>query len=103
RLGLTDAAVAPLAGGDLIEIGVRVRFRHPLVRSAVYRAAAPDERRRIHAALAHATDPRVDPDRPAWHLAEATVGADESVAGELELAAGRAQARGGLAAAAAFL
>jgi AAA ATPase domain len=103
RLGLTDAALAPLAGGDLIELGVRVRFRHPLVRSAVYRAAAPDERRRVHAALAHATDPRVDPDRRAWHLAEATVGADESVAGELELAAGRAQARGGLAAAAAFL
>ena len=103
RLGLTDAALEPLAGADLIEIGARVRFRHPLVRSAVYRAAAPDERRRVRAALAEATDPRVDPDRRAWHLAEATAGPDESVADELERAAVRAQARGGLAAAAAFL
>jgi hypothetical protein len=102
-LGLTDAALEPLDGADLIEIGVRVRFRHPLVRSAVYRAAAPAERRRVRAALAEATDPRVDPDRRAWHLAEAMAGPDESVAGELERAAVRAQARGGLAAAAAFL
>ena len=102
-LGLTGAALEPLAGADLIEIGARVRFRHPLVRSAVYRAATPGERRRVRAALAEATDPRVDPDRRAWHLAEATAGPDESVAGELERAAGRAQARGGLAAAAAFL
>jgi DNA-binding CsgD family transcriptional regulator len=102
-LGLTDAALEPLDGADLIEIGARVRFRHPLVRSAVYRAAAPAERRRVRAALAEATDRRVDPDRRAWHLAEATAGPDEPVAGELELAAGRAQARGGLAAAAAFL
>ena len=103
RLELTDAAVEPLAGADLIEIGVRIRFRHPLVRSAVYRAAAPDERRRVRAALAEATDRRVDPDRRAWHLAEAMAGPDESVAGELEQAAVRAQSRGGLAAAAAFL
>ena len=103
RLGLTDAALEPLAGADLIEIGARVRFRHPLVRSAVYRAAAPDERRRVRAALAAVTDPRVDPDRRAWHLAEAIAGPDESVAGELERAAVRAQARGGLSAAAAFL
>ena len=103
RLGLTDAALEPLAGADLIEIGAQIRFRHPLVRSAVYRAATPDERRRVRAALAEATDPRVDPDRRAWHLAGATAGPDESVAGELERAAGRAQARGGLAAAAAFL
>jgi DNA-binding CsgD family transcriptional regulator len=102
-LGLTDATLAPLAGADLIEIEARVRFRHPLVRSAVYRAAAPDERRRVRAALAEATDPRVDPDRRAWHLAEATAGPDESVAGTLERAAARAQARGGLAAAAVFL
>src|SRR4051812_839112 len=103
RLGLTDAAFEPLAGADLIEIGARVRFHHPLVRSAVYRAAAPDELRRVHAALAEATDPRIDPDRRAWHLAGASPGPDESVAAELERAAGRAQARGGLAAAAAFL
>src|ERR1700759_2968311 len=103
RLGLTGAALDPLAGADLIEIGARVRFRHPLVRSAVYRAAAPDERRRVREALAEATDPQVDPDRRAWHLAEATAGPDESVAGELERAAGRAQSRGGLAAAALFL
>jgi hypothetical protein len=103
RLGLTDPAVERLADADLAEIGARVRFRHPLVRSAVYRAAGPAERRRVRAALAEATDPRVDPDRRAWHLAEATAGTDESVAGELERAAGRAQARGGLAAAAAFL
>jgi DNA-binding CsgD family transcriptional regulator len=102
-LGLTDATLAPLAGADLIEIEARVRFRHPLVRSAVYRAAAPDERRRVRAALAEATDPRVDPDRRAWHLAEATASPDESVAGALERAAARAQARGGLAAAAVFL
>jgi DNA-binding CsgD family transcriptional regulator len=103
RLGLTGAALEPVAGADLIEIGARVRFRHPLVRSAAYRAAVPAERRRVRAALAEATDPRVDPDRRAWHLAEATAGPDESVAGTLEQAAGRAQARGGLSAAAVFL
>jgi DNA-binding CsgD family transcriptional regulator len=103
RLGVTGVALDPLAGADLIEIGARVRFRHPLVRSAVYRAAGRDERRRVRAALAEATDPRVDPDRRAWHLAEAMAGPDESVAGALERAAGRAQARGGLSAAAVFL
>src|SRR4051795_4553960 len=103
QLGVTESALDPLADGDLIEIGDRVRFRHPLVRSVLYRAAAPDERRRVRAALAEATDPRVDPDRRAWHLAEAMAGPDESVAGVLERAAVRAQARGGLAAAAAFL
>jgi DNA-binding CsgD family transcriptional regulator len=102
RLGITGAALAPAEAAGLIEIDGRVRFRHPLVRSAIYRAAAPSDRRRVHQALGMATDARVDPDRRAWHLAEAASGPDEDVAAELERAAGRAQARGGVAAAAAF-
>ncbi len=87
----------------LLAIGARVTFRHPLVRSAVYRSASPQERQAVHHALAAATDPEVDPDRRAWHRAQATPGLDEDVAAELERSAGGAQARGGLAAAAAFL
>ena len=102
RLGIESAAVDPNADG-LLTIGESVRFRHPLVRSAVYRSAPAEQRRAVHLALAEATDREIDPDRRAWHLAAATPGPDEDVALELEQSAGRAQARGGVAAAAAFL
>jgi DNA-binding CsgD family transcriptional regulator len=103
QLGIGVEAATPAAEAGLLELGARVRFRHPLVRSAVYRAASLSDRQMVHGALAEATDPEVDPDRRAWHLAEATPGPDEDVAEELERSAGRAQERGGLAAAAAFL
>ncbi len=101
-LGITISTVDSETDG-LLEIGERVTFRHPLVRSAVYRSAALDTRRQVHAALAAATDARLDPDRRAWHRAAAAVEFDEVVADELELSAGRAQTRGGLGAGAAFL
>jgi DNA-binding CsgD family transcriptional regulator len=103
RLGIPFQAAAPAAQADLAEFAVQVRFRHPLVRSAAYRSASPQDRQEVHHALAEATDPRVDPDRRAWHRAQAAAGPDEDVAAELEFSAGRAQTRGGLAAAAAFL
>ena len=97
-----DPAAADATDG-LVSMDGSVRFRHPLVRSAVYRSASPKQRRCVHSALAEATDSQLDPDRRAWHLAAATSAPDESVAQELERSAGRAQARGGVAAAAAFL
>jgi DNA-binding CsgD family transcriptional regulator len=103
RTGMSIQAGDDAEAAGLLEIGGRVVFRHPLVRSAVYRAASRGDRQKVHAALADAIDPQVDPDRRAWHRAHATVGPDEGIADELERSAGRAQARGGLAAAAAFL
>ncbi len=102
-LGIEPETAAPAEAAGLLEIDSRVRFRHPLVRSAVYRACSEPDRRRVHGALAAATDPQSDPDRRAWHRARAVRGADEEVAADLEHSAGRARARGGLAAAAAFL
>ena len=102
-LAIGAGAAGPAVEAGLAEFGARVRFRHPLVRSAAYRSASVQTRRELHGALAEATDPAVDPDRRAWHRAQAAPGPDEDVAAELEQSAGRAQRRGGLAAAAAFL
>jgi DNA-binding CsgD family transcriptional regulator len=103
QLGVAGTALEPALLTGLLEVGAQVRFHHPLVRSAVYRSASDTDRRRAHAALADATDAELEPDRRAWHRAQATRGPDEDVASELERSAGRAQGRGGIAAAAAFL
>ncbi|HSK92348.1 MAG TPA: LuxR C-terminal-related transcriptional regulator, partial [Euzebyales bacterium] len=103
RLGIGTDAATPAAEAGLLEFDAQVRFRHPLVRSVAYRSASLQQRQDLHRALAEVTDPKTDPDRRAWHRAQATPGPDEDVAAELERSAGRAQARGGLAAAAAFL
>ena len=102
RLGIESDAAAPAEAAGLIEVGARVRFRHPLVRSAACRAATVRDLQEVHGALADATDADLDPDRRAWHRAHAASGPDEDVAAELERAAGRVQDRGGVAAAAAF-
>jgi DNA-binding CsgD family transcriptional regulator len=102
-IGIQTESAAAAESDGLLVVGARVTFRHPLVRSAIYRAATPAERRGAHRALADATDPEMDPDRRAWHRAHAAAEPDEDVAGELECSAGRAQTRGGVAAAAAFL
>ena len=103
RLGIKVSAASATEAAGLLTIDEHVRFRHPLVRSAAYRSAVPGDRRRAHLALADSTDAGRDADRRAWHLAAATAGPDEHVAQLLEASADRARARGGLAAAAAFL
>jgi DNA-binding CsgD family transcriptional regulator len=102
-LGISADAAAPAEADGLLTVGARITFRHPLVRSATYQAAPAADRRRAHRAIAEVTDPGTDPDRRAWHRAQAAVGPDEDIAAELVRSASRAQARGGLAAAAGFL
>jgi DNA-binding CsgD family transcriptional regulator len=103
RLGIPAQAAVPAADAGLVDFGGRVRFRHPLLRSAAYRSAPLRDRQQAHGTLAEVTNPQADPDRRAWHRAQAAAGPDEEVAAELVRSAGRAQARGGLAATAAFL
>lgn len=103
RLGIPESAARTGESEELLVLSPRVVFRHPLVRSAVYGAAGLNERREVHRARAEATDPEIDPDRRAWHRAQAAATPDEDVAAERERSAARAQARGGFAAAAAFL
>jgi DNA-binding NarL/FixJ family response regulator len=103
QLGVEIESAAPAAAAGLVDLAGQVRFRHPLLRSAVYRAASPSQRREVHGALAEVTDAVLDPDRRIWHRAHATAEPDDAVAAELERSAERAQTRGGLAAAATFL
>jgi len=103
HLGISADAAGPAEADGLLTVAARVTFRHPLVRSAIYQAAPADDRRRAHHALAQAINPGTDPDRRAWHRAQAAAEPDEEIAAELERSASRAQARGGLTAAAAFL
>jgi DNA-binding CsgD family transcriptional regulator len=103
ELGIPETAANTVESEGWLTLDGAVTFRHPLVRSAVYGSAEPTQRREVHRALADATDPELDPDRRAWHRAQATSVPDEQVAAELERSAGRAQARGGLGAVAAFL
>ncbi len=102
-MGIAVDALAPAEAARVIQFGPRMRFFHPLMRSAAYRAADPRDRRAVHRALAEATDPGADPDRRAWHAANGVTGTDDAVAAELEKAAARAQQRGGIAATATFL
>jgi DNA-binding CsgD family transcriptional regulator len=103
RFDIPPEAADPAARAKLAEFEGTVRFSHPIVRSVVYRAASPQDRRATHRTLAEVSDPAADADRRAWHLAHGAVALDDEVAAELERSASRAQGRGGLAAAAAFL
>ncbi|TQR87536.1 AAA family ATPase [Mycobacterium hodleri] len=103
QLGIGPEAAAPAIEAELSTFATRVKFRHPLVRSAAYGSASLQDRQQVHRVLAAATDAELDPDRRAWHRANAASGPDENIAAELERSADRAQARGGIAAAAAFL
>jgi len=103
QLGIPDDAAEPARAAGLLDAATQIRFRHPLVRTVVYRDSPIAERQLVHRALANATDPELDPDRRAWHRATAAAGPDEEVALDLVRSAGRAQARGGFAAAAALL
>jgi DNA-binding CsgD family transcriptional regulator len=102
-LGFGVGAAAAAEAEGLLRLGPVVSFRHPLIRSAVYHGAALADRVRVHEALARATDPQQAADLQAWHRAEAAIGPDEGVAGELERAADRARERGGWAARARLL
>ncbi|MGW7549327.1 ATP-binding protein [Streptomyces sp. NPDC054770] len=102
-LGLDAEVAAAPEVGRLLSWSPRVAFAHPLMRTAAYWGASPGEQRRAHAALAEVTDPYLDPDRRAWHLAEATADPDEAVARELEASADRARSRGGWESGQAFL
>ena len=103
QMDIDPEAATPARSAGLLDVGAQVRFPHPLMRSAVYGAGSVSDRQTAHRALADSIDPEVDPDRRVWHLAQAAPGYDEDVALELERSADRAQARGGIAAAAAFL
>ena len=103
QLGIDPEAAAPAVEAELASFDTRVKFRHPLVRSAAYRSASLHERQGVHLVLAEVTDAELDPDRRAWHRANAASGPDEDVAAELDRSAERARARGGIGAAAAFL
>jgi hypothetical protein len=102
-LGIDMAAAGAAVDAGLLDVRGRIEFAHPLVRSAAYGSAADEDRQRVHRALAEATDPEKDADRRAWHRAQGTPQPNEEVAAELERSAGRAEARGGVAAAAAFV
>jgi len=103
QLGLAAGAAGPAEDEGLLRIRRHAAFRHPLVRSAIYHAASPEARRTVHRALGDVTDATRDPDRRAWHMAQAATQPDEGLAADLERSADRAKARGGFAAAAAFL